>query len=146
MDSEKVINDILVSIFNEIWEYENVAIITDEFKDITNNDMHIIEAVGLGDGNNMSTIARKLKITLGSLTTSMNNLVKKGYAIRKRSEKDRRLVYIQLTEKGIRAYNHHKELHQKMIDAVMENLDENESTVLIETLEKLITFFKSWKK
>lgn len=146
MDSEKVINDILVSIFNEIWEYENVAIITDEFKDITNNDMHIIEAVGLGDGNNMSTIARKLKITLGSLTTSMNNLVKKGYAIRKRSEKDRRLVYIQLTEKGIRAYNHHKEFHQKMIDAVMENLDENESTVLIETLEKLITFFKSWKK
>ena len=146
MDSEKVINDILVSIFNEIWEYENVAIITDEFKDITNNDMHIIEAVGQGDGNNMSTIARKLKITLGSLTTSMNNLVKKGYAIRKRSEKDRRLVYIQLTEKGIRAYNHHKEFHQKMIDAVMENLDENESTVLIETLEKLITFFKSWKK
>lgn len=51
--------------------------ITEEFKDLTNNDMHIIEAVGLGDGNNMSTIA-KLGITVGSLTTSMNSLVNKS--------------------------------------------------------------------
>lgn len=52
--------------------------ITEEFKDLTNNDMHIIEAVGLGDGNNMSTIAKKLGITVGSLTTSMNSLVNKS--------------------------------------------------------------------
>ena len=55
---------------------EEKAIITEEFKDISNNDMHIIEAVGLGGGN-MSSIAAKLKITVGSLTTSMNSLVKK---------------------------------------------------------------------
>ena len=52
--------------------------ITEEFKDLTNNDMHIIEAIGLGTGNNMSTIAKKLGITVGSLTTSMNSLVNKS--------------------------------------------------------------------
>ncbi len=41
--------------------------------------MHIIEAVGRGvAGGNMSSIAAKLDITVGSLTTSMNSLVKKG--------------------------------------------------------------------
>ena len=77
MDTYKAINDILVHLFNEIWELEEKAIITEEYKDITNNDMHIIEAIGLGEGNNMSTIAKKLNITVGSLTTSMNSLVKK---------------------------------------------------------------------
>ena len=61
------------------WNWKKQAIITEEYKDITNNDMHIIEAVGLG-GNKMSDIAAKLNITVGSLTTSMNSLVKKGYA------------------------------------------------------------------
>lgn len=69
-DAYKMINQTLVSLINEIWELEEKAIITDEFKDLTNNDMHVIEAVGLGDGNNMSSIARKLNITVGSLTTA----------------------------------------------------------------------------
>lgn len=76
-DAYKMINQTLVSLINEIWELEEKAIITDEFKDLTNNDMHVIEAVGLGDGNNMSSIARKLNITVGSLTTAMNSLVNK---------------------------------------------------------------------
>lgn len=43
MDAYRTINDTLVNLFNEIWELEKEAIITEEFKDITNNDMHIIE-------------------------------------------------------------------------------------------------------
>ena len=81
VENREVINDVLVHLFNEIMELEEQAIITEEYKDITNNDMHIIEAVGLG-GNKMSDIAAKLNITVGSLTTSMNSLVKKGYATR----------------------------------------------------------------
>ena len=97
MDAYESINKILVHLFNDIWELEEKAVITEEFKDLTNNDMHIIEAVGLGTGNNMSTIAKKLGITVGSLTTSMNSLVNKKYAVRHRSEEDRRIVNIQLT-------------------------------------------------
>ena len=93
VDNREVINDVLVNLFNEILRLEEEAIITDKYKDISNNDMHIIEAVGLGGGN-MSSIAAKLKITVGSLTTSMNSLVKKGYVKRERSEKDRRVVFI----------------------------------------------------
>lgn len=65
VDNREVINDVLVNLFNEILRLEEEAIITDKYKDISNNDMHIIEAVGLGGGN-MSSIAAKLKITVGS--------------------------------------------------------------------------------
>ena len=145
MDTYKAINDILVHLFNEIWELEEKAIITEEYKDITNNDMHIIEAIGLGEGNNMSMIAKKLNITVGSLTTSMNSLVKKKYAERIRSEEDRRVVYIRLTEKGIKAYHHHEEFDKKMTDAVVEALDQEEVPVLVKTLNSLAEFFRSYR-
>lgn len=61
MDAYRTINDTLVNLFNEIWELEKEAIITEEFKDITNNDMHIIEAIGLSGENTMSSVAKKLK-------------------------------------------------------------------------------------
>lgn len=144
MDRYEVINDILVRLFNEIWELEEKAIITEEFKDITNNDMHIIEAIGLGDGNNMSTIARKLNITVGSLTTSMNSIVNKKYAVRIRSESDRRVVYIKLTPKGEKAYHRHQEFHEKMVEAVVAHLSEQEIDVLGKALKNLREFFRSY--
>lgn len=144
MDTYKVINDILVHLFNEIWELEEKAIITEEYKDISNNDMHIIEAIGLGEGNNMSTIAKKLNITVGSLTTSMNSLVNKKYAVRNRSETDRRVVYIQLTKKGEKAYRHHEDFHRQMTQAVVAKLSEKEIPVLMKTLNGLSEFFQNY--
>ena len=57
--------------------------------DITTNDMHIIEAIGKEGEKNMSTVAKSLSVTVGTLTIAINALVKKGYVNRDRSEKDR---------------------------------------------------------
>ena len=139
----EMFHEVLVKLFNDIMNIEAKAIITPEFRDITNNDMHIIEAVGLGGGN-MSSIAAKLKITVGSLTTSMNSLVKKGYVKRERSEKDRRVVFIQLTNKGRMAYHHHAEFHRQMTEAVIAELNENETEVLVKALDGLRKFFRQY--
>ena len=150
MDAYESINKILVHLFNDIWELEEKAVITEGQLDIDgtmkliNADMHIIEAIGLGTGNNMSTIAKKLGITVGSLTTSMNSLVNKKYAVRHRSEEDRRIVNIQLTEKGEKAYHHHANFHKKMVEAVVETLDEEEIPVLTKALDNLYQFFKTY--
>ena len=142
MNAYETINDILVHLFNEIWELEEKAIITEEYKDISNNDMHIIEAIGLGKGNNMSAIAKKLNITVGSLTTSMNSLVNKKYAVRIRSEE--RVVYIRLTKKGEKAYRHHEDFHTQMTQAVVDKLTEEEIPVLLKTLNGLSEFFRNY--
>ena len=144
VDAYESINNMLVHLFNDIWELEGKAVITDEFKDLTSNDMHVIEAIGLGDGNNMSAIAKKLNITVGSLTTSMNSLVNKKYAVRERSEEDRRVVYIRLTKKGEKAYRHHEDFHRKMVESVMQRLNKEEVPILIKTLDGLYEFFKTY--
>lgn len=144
MDAYKTINDILVHLINEIWEQEEKAIITEEFKDITNNDMHVIEAIGPGEGNNMSSIAKKLNVTVGTLTTAMNNLVNKKYVERHRSEKDRRVVYVRLTAKGKSAYRHHEDYHHQMTQAILDKLSEDEIPVLMKTLDALSEFFRGY--
>lgn len=144
MDPKDTINDILVNLFNEILKLEEEAIITEEFKDITNNDMHIIEAIGLSGENTMSAVAKRLGITAGSLTTSVNGLVNKKYVTRHRSEEDRRVVFLQLTKKGIRAYEHHREYHRQMTEAVLDRLGEEELPVLIKTLKGLGEFFRGY--
>ena len=125
------INNILVNLINEIWELEEKAIITEEFKDLTNNDMHVIEAIGLGDGNNMSSIAKKLNITVGSLTTAMNSLVNKKYVERRRSEEDRRVVFVKLTDRGVKAYRHHEDYHRQMTRAILDKLDDHFILIVI---------------
>ena len=143
---EKVVTSTTVYIGEDGNLLEEKAIITEEFKDITNNDMHVIEAIGLGDGSNMSSVARKLNITVGSLTTAINHLVKKNYVERHRSEEDRRVVFIKLTEKGVAAYEHHADYHRQMTSAVMEKLTDEEVPVLVKTLDALSDFFKGYGK
>lgn len=123
---------------------EGKAIITEKFKDISNNDMHIIEAVGIQEPKSVSTIARSLGVTVGTLTVNMNNLEKKGYLSRTRSEEDRRVVLVELTEKGRKAFFHHRDFHKGMIKAAVSGLNEDETVSLITCLQKLDAFFESW--
>ena len=137
-------NDVLVNLFNEIMDIEARAIITPEFKDITNNDMHVIEAVGIGDPRNMSAVAKLLSVTVGTLTIAVNNLVKKGYIDRVRSKEDRRVVLVSLTEKGKKAYQHHKRFHEEMVQSLLKGLSDQEISTLVTALTNLREFFRNY--
>ena len=146
MDTYKTLNEVLVNLFRDVMDIEQKAIITEEFQDITNNDMHIIEAIGMNEPKNMSTVAREISVTVGTLTIAMNSLVKKGYVTRCRSTQDRRVVHISLSEKGVKAYYHHKHFHEQMIQGVVEVLTEEELQALIKALTKLNSWFRSFGK
>lgn len=141
-DNSLHINELLVNLFNNVMDTEAKAVITEEFKDITNNDMHIIEAIGVNELKNMSQIAKQLSVTVGTLTVNMNSLEKKGYILRERAMNDKRVVHVSLTEKGRKAFFHHRDFHKNMIRSAIKGLDEAEMTALISCLSKLNDFFQ----
>ena len=143
MDTYATLNDALVKLFRDVMDLEEQVIITREFQDITNNDMHVIEAIGIGTPKNMSSIAKKLSVTVGTLTIAMNSLVKKGYVKRERGEEDRRVVYISLSDKGKKAFVHHARFHKEMITSIMDEFDDDEKKILIRGLTKLDNWFKN---
>ena len=140
MNINHMLNEVLVRLFRNINVIEERAICTGDYKDVTANDMHVIEAIDMEEARNMTSVARSLGVTTGTLTIAVNSLVKKGYVERVRSEEDRRVVLVSLSEKGKKAYLHHRQFHKQMIEAIVEELSEE---VLEKALVKLDRFFRS---
>ena len=61
MNADKTLNDILVKLFNDLMEIEEKCLISGEFMNISGNDMHIIEAIGLDEPKRMSEVAAQKK-------------------------------------------------------------------------------------
>ena len=142
MDINSTLNEVLVKLFRSVNTIEEKAIRTEEYQDVTTNDMHVIEAIGLDTAKNMTSVAKTLEVTTGTLTIAVNSLVKKGYVDRVRSKEDRRVVLVSLSDKGKKAYLHHRKFHEDMIEAVVSEMSEEEQQVLEKALIKLITFFR----
>ena len=129
-NTSRTLNELLVNLFNNVMDREAKAVITEEFKDIE-------------EPQKMSAIAKRLSVTVGTLTTNMNSLDEKGYIKRERSLIDKRVVLVSLTDKGRKAFFHHRDFHKHMIQAVVKDLDEDETKVLIKCLRNISSFLDS---
>lgn len=143
--ARETLNRILVHLFNDILKVEEKSLSKGPYKELTMTDMHTIEAIGFNHQRNMSSIAKDLSITVGTLTIAINHLVKKGYVERIRSNKDRRVVLVSLTQKGKAAFRHHIAFHDRMVEKIISQLEDEELKVLVRSLQKVDTFFQEEK-
>jgi len=141
MDPYLQLNTLLVYLFNNTLNFERRYVSDSDYKDISVNDMHILEAIGINASKSMSAVAKKVGVTVGTLTIAVNNLVKKGYVTRIRSSRDKRVVLISLSPKGIRAYHHHEKFHLMMVEAMREGLNDEECAILIRALKQMDEYF-----
>lgn len=141
-NTEVLFNKLLVQLFNDILHIEEKSLKKTEVKDLSMTEIHTIEAIGLEGERTMGEIAHDLRITVGTLTTAINKLIKKGYVERKRIEEDRRVVLVSLTGTGKQVYNIHYVFHDEMIKAIISEFTDEEERVLGLGLEKLNVFFE----
>lgn len=137
------INKILVEIYDDISIIEENSLKRGTFKDLSITEIHTIEAVGLYGSRTMSEVAAKLDITMGTLTTAIDKLVKKEYVERTRSQIDRRIVNISLTNKGKLAYRIHEKFHLDMVREIMTDFSSDEEEILLSALQKLNNHLKA---
>ena len=139
------LNDFFVNVFNQILAWEEQTLKKVGASNLSVRELHVIQAVSdaakLGQ-NTMANIAKMLVVSPGALSISVNGLVNKGYLEREYTAKDRRVIYINLTQSGKDINEKHEAFHQEMIKAVEERLDANQFNTLMESLEGLSVFFK----
>lgn len=143
VERKKALNTFLVDVFNEILKAEEKAIGKIGTPKLSIREMHVIEAVCNNENNDnkAATIAANLNVTAGTLTTAVALLEKKGYILREKDEKDKRVVHIRPTQKGIEANIVHQKFHEKMVNHVLDALDESEKDVFISGLQHISQFF-----
>ena len=99
-------------------------------------------ALTVGNYVRMSEVASSIGVTLATLTVACDKLVAKGLVRRVRSQEDRRVVNIMLTDKGRAAYEYHKDFHERMIASLVDTLSPEQTALLAQSLEKLQDFFR----
>ncbi|WP_170922906.1 MarR family transcriptional regulator [Enterococcus sp. 7F3_DIV0205] len=141
----ETVNDYLVSVFNDILTIEESELKKSQFNDLSITEMHTIEAIGMYKKKTSSEVAKELSITVGTLTVAINNLVKKGYVERLRSEDDRRVVKLGLTKKGKLLFRVHQHFHREMVKRILNGMDKAEEKALLKALKNLHDFLKEYK-
>lgn len=136
-----VINELLVDVFNHILSIE-ATILRQKGVKISMSEVHVLEAIRNVDVPMMGNVAQKLRITLGTLTTSINALVRKGYVNRYRDDADRRKVFLELTDIATNVLKIHDTFHDEMIDSLFKDLELEKDETLMKSLENISNYFK----
>ena len=144
MDYQRI-NDYLTSIFNNVLVIEEVSLRGSRFKDISIKEMHTIDVVGKFPNATPSQVSKELMVTLGTVTTSLNNLERKGYIERLRSDQDRRVVHLHLTKRGRLVHRLHKRFHKAMVERIIEGMSPEEMDVMSKGLINLYQFLEDLK-
>lgn len=140
--TKDLINELLVKVFNQILSIEE-EVLRKEGVLLSMTEVHVLEAIRNSDNPTMTNVATKLRVTVGTLTTSVTTLVKKGYVTRKRSDDDKRVVLLSLTKSALNVLDIHDVFHDKMIEAAVKDLKLEEDKVLVKSLKGVNDYFKS---
>jgi len=140
-DTKAILNDLFVDIFNQVLALEKKIFEQDKnFCDISMTETHVLEAIRKCDPPTMGNVAAKLQITPSTLTSSVNKLITKDYVERHRSEVDRRIVTLSLTEKGDSVFQLHEEFHRDLVEAAVADLENRDD--LKKALQSMHRFFQ----
>ena len=142
IDPKQVINELLVDVFNHILSIES-EILKKRGVKLSMTEVHVLEAIRNTETPIMGNIANRLRVTLGTLTTSINVLVRKGYVYRYRDDEDRRKVYIKLNQSALDVLKIHDEFHDEMISSMFKDLEIEKDEVLMKSLANISDYFKN---
>ena len=140
MREEDIMAEYLVRIFENVLLTEEKSLSQGYFSDLSIAEMHTLTAIGPYEAKTMSNTAAELGITTGTLTVSIDRLVKKGYVIRKRDEKDKRVVRISLTRNGKLACRMHSKFHRVLAKRILEPYEADDRSKLIKLVEEIDTY------
>lgn len=106
------------------------------------NEVHMLEVIAKGGekGRTISDIAAQLSITLSSVTVIVNKLGKKGYVSKCKDPSDGRVVYVRLTDQGIRVNRLHRRFHRSMAYNIAQGFSEQEKEILLDSIDKMNLF------
>lgn len=139
--TKMLINELLVEVFNHILTIEE-DMLKKAGVELSMTEVHVLEAIKNSKQPTMTKVSERLRVTIGTLTTSVNTLVKKGFVTRKRGTDDRRMVFLNLTKDALSVLEIHDKFHDQMIDSIFKDLKVEEDEVLIKSLENVNNYFK----
>lgn len=105
-------------------------------KSFPGSQSHILFLLERDGAKKMTELAKELGLTPGALTTASDKLIEKGFIARSRDEKDRRVVYLEMTEKGRVRLTELRNEGRKAMKEVFQHLTVSDLQSLINLFEQ----------
>jgi DNA-binding MarR family transcriptional regulator len=106
--------------------------------DITAQQMGIIMYVGRGVVNTPFELSKLLEIDSGLMTRMLDKLEKADFLVRTRSVEDRRIVHLQLTEKGLLLTREIPKIAPEVLNERLKDFSQEEFRELQRLLQKFV--------
>lgn len=133
------------NLFRKIWnDYEEYLM--PENLQVSAHQMYFLNYLNQRGMMTPSEIAEQLGITLGAVTGFMDRLYKLGMISRTRSEEDRRLVLIELTDEGRRHLQEFNRQRERKHTEILKRFSIEEILKLNESLEKFSVVLDEFRK
>lgn len=121
-DSIQNLTQRLMRIINKHSQIEKLPIQFGEHFDLTAKEVHCIQAVGLQQGCNIKQLGEGLGVTKSAASQMVGKLVKKGVLIKRKAPDSHKELEITLTDSGWKAFEAHKEFHERHLLTLKEKL------------------------
>lgn len=105
--------------------------------DITISQCLVLNALGQSNNYKMTDLARALGVTMGNATGVVDRLVRDGLVKRIKSQEDRRIVRIYLTQKGKETVAKIKKQKIKNIAQVLNKITKKDRGTLLNIMKKV---------
>ncbi|MBS5939315.1 MarR family transcriptional regulator [Clostridium sartagoforme] len=110
--------------------------------DLNISEFGVLEMLYHKGDQPVQKVAEKILVTSGTITYVINKLEKKEFVVRRKCNKDKRVYYVSLTEKGKDYISHIFPKHKDFLDNLFKDLDEESKTQLLENLIQLRNVLK----
>ena len=131
--------EVVVDVFHTAMDVQDIYLKKGPFKQLTMSEMHVLDAVSKESSPSMSAVANHLNITLGTLTTAVKKIIKKGFLIKEQSHQDQRIYYLRLTETGKEALKIHEQFHRELEDMYKNRIPDDQLDWVFDALKQIHT-------
>ena len=115
----------------------DMAVANQPHGEISIPEVHIIEFLGDRKSCMMRELAEYLLVAVNTVTTIVDKLEQKSLVRRERDEEDRRIVMVQLTDKGHQAYDGILEIRLNACCTMLTPLNEDEQDIFMLLMRKI---------
>ncbi len=105
--------------------------------ELTPPQFYVLATIGYLGGVPFSEIGAKMMVTVSNLTGIVDRLEEKGIVTRERDKRDRRVIYVKLTDKGKKLYKTSVTAFENSVSQLFSGLDGAEQKELSTLLRKL---------
>ncbi len=137
----KKIDDIIAPLFIAAVKEEELWVSRLAKQRLSKSEIRTLVAIKeSGSSSTMTQIAKRLRITISTLTTAINKLEKRKLVEKVRDEEDKRVVRVKLSSKGELVTEKHNDIHARMVGRITEDFDDEELEILEKALGKMLAY------